>query len=71
MMEATSQFQSLIDSIEAMNDEDQEMLVTIIQKRLQEKRRQELIDNVHQAQLDYKKGNVKSGSVEDLMKDVM
>lgn len=70
-MNSASQFQSLIDSIESMNDEDQEMLVTIIQKRLQEKRRQDLINQVKETQHDFKNGHVKRGSVADLMEDVL
>ncbi len=70
MPQTTSRFQELIDSIETMADEDQAMLVNIIQKRLQEKRRQALIEEIRDAEDEYRHGRTSTGSVADFMKDV-
>ncbi|WP_107669891.1 hypothetical protein [Cyanothece sp. BG0011] len=64
----TSTFQQAIETVEALSPEEQEMLLTIIQNRLREHKRQELLKNIEQSEQDYAQGNVKRGSVSDLMK---
>ena len=46
------------------------MLVELINKRIVEKRRAELVSEVGEAREAFKKGEVKRGTVEDLMKDL-
>ncbi|EAZ88015.1 hypothetical protein [Crocosphaera chwakensis] len=64
----TSTFQQALETIEALSSEEQAMLLEIIQNRLREQKRQELLKNVEQSEQDYAEGNVKRGSVSDLMK---
>ncbi len=63
-------FQDLIDAVESMPLEDQSMLVELINQRIIEKRRAELVARVREARDEFKRGEVKSGTFEDLMKDV-
>jgi hypothetical protein len=67
MVEKISTLQKAIDAVEALEPEEQAMLLDIISKRLSQQRRNELIMDVAQARDDYQKGNVKRGSVADLM----
>ena len=63
-------FQDLIEAVESMPLDDQSMLVELINKRIMEKRRSELVDEVQEARRAFKKGEVKRGTLEDLMKDL-
>jgi len=63
-------FQDLIDAVETMPLDDQAMLVNLINKRIQEKRRSDLLAEVQEARDAFRRGEVKRGSFEDLMKDL-
>jgi len=63
-------FQDLIDAVESMPLEDQSMKVEQINKRIIEKHRAELVARVQEARDDFKRGEVKSSTFEDLMKDL-
>jgi len=63
-------FKQILDLIESLPGEQQESLIDIIKKRLVDLRRVELAQSIKEARAEYKKGNVKSGSVGDLMKDL-
>ncbi|MDJ0735203.1 MAG: hypothetical protein QNJ47_14255 [Nostocaceae cyanobacterium] len=56
--------------MEALDPEEQAILVNIISKRLSQQRRNDLLKEVAQARKDYQKGNVKRGSVADLMTEL-
>ena len=63
-------FQDLIEAVESMPLEDQSMLVELINKRIIEKRRAELVAEVQEAKSTFTRGEVKRGTFEDLMKDL-
>ena len=63
-------FQDLIEAVESMPLEDQSMLVELINKRIIEKRRAELVAEVQDARSALKRGEVKRGTFEELMKDL-
>ena len=66
----TLSFQDLIEAVEAMPLEDQSIFVELINKRIIEKRRAELVAEVEEARRAFGSGNVKRGSFKDLMKDL-
>jgi hypothetical protein len=70
MIDKTSTFQKAIEAVEALELEEQEMLVDIISKRLKQQRRDELLKEIAQAERDYEQGNVQRGSVADLMAEL-
>lgn len=70
MIEKTSTFQKAIEAVEALDTELQAILVDIIQKRLKQQRRNELLKAVAEAEHDYAQGNVRRGSVADLMAEL-
>ena len=63
-------FQDLIDAVESMPLDDQSMLVDLINRRIQEKRRAALVSTVQDARNAFERGEVKRGTFEDLMKDL-
>jgi hypothetical protein len=70
MNEQIPTFQSAIAIVESLPVEQQTMLVSIINNRLKEQRRSELIAEVKIAEQEYAQGNVKRGSVADFMADL-
>ena len=64
-------FQDLIEAVESMPLDDQSMLVELINKRIIEKRRAELVAEVQEARSEFERGKVKRGTFEDLMKDLL
>ncbi|MHC5856657.1 hypothetical protein [Nostoc sp.] len=70
MLEKTSTFQKAIEAVEALDPEAQAILVDIIQKRLKQQRRDDLLKEIAQAESDYAQGNVRRGLVADLMAEL-
>ena len=69
-VEKTSTFQKTIEAVEALSPDAQVILIDIIYKRLKQQRRNELLQAVAEAREDYSKGNVRSGSVTDLLAEL-
>ena len=67
-MEVT--FQEVLDIVESLPEYQQEDLVDIIRRRLIEQRRDRLADSVEEARKEYARGEVKKGTVDDLMKEL-
>lgn len=70
MLEKTSIFQKAIEAVEALDPEAQVILIDIISKRLKQQRRDELLKEIAQAENDYAQGNIRRGSVADLMAEL-
>jgi hypothetical protein len=66
----TSAFQSAIEVVEALSLDEQAILIDIIDKRLKQQRRSELLQEVKAAEQDYAAGEVRRGSVTDLMAEL-
>ena len=67
---AKSSFQELIESVEALPLDDQQMLLDIINMRIIERRRDELVTDMEESLEAYKKGEVRIGTVDDLLRDL-
>jgi hypothetical protein len=63
-------FHEIVDAVEALSIEDQSLLLDIINKRISERRRRELIDQVEAARRAFKQGEVERGTAEDLLRDL-
>jgi enhancing lycopene biosynthesis protein 2 len=63
-------FQKALDIVESLPDYQQEDLINIITRRLIEQRRNLLADSIKEAREEYARGEVKKGSVDDLMKEL-
>ncbi len=66
-MQTTSQFETILESVERLSDDDQSVLVDLVQQRLAEKRRREIAKNIAESREDYRVGNVQRGSVDDFL----
>jgi hypothetical protein len=65
-----SSFQELIESVEALPIEDREILMEIVNKRIIEQRRDEMVADMETSLEAYKRGDIRSGTVDDLLKDL-
>jgi hypothetical protein len=63
-------FQTVIETIEALPPDDQLLLIEIIRQRLIQYRRAELVTEVAEARQSYLHGDIKRGTVDDLLKDL-
>ncbi|RKZ78256.1 MAG: hypothetical protein DRR19_26710 [Candidatus Parabeggiatoa sp. nov. 1] len=68
MSKTTVTFQDALEIVESLPECQQENLLDIIRHRLIARRRQQLAKRIHQARQEYAKGEVKKGSVAELMK---
>ena len=63
-------FQEALDIIESLPEYQQEDIIDIIRQRLIEQRRELLAKNIGEAREEYARGEVKKGTVDDLMKEL-
>jgi hypothetical protein len=56
-----------MEAVEALAPEAQAVLIDIIQKRLKQRRRDEFVQTVKEAEQEYATGNVRRRSVADLL----
>ena len=63
-------FQEVLDIVESLPEYQQEDLVDIIRRRLIEQRRERLADSIKEAREEYGRGEMKKGTVDDLMKEL-
>ena len=66
----TSDFQNAIEVVEALPLEDQEVLIDILAKRIKQQKRDDLLKAIVEVEKDYADGNVRRGSVADLMAEL-
>lgn len=65
-----SQFQQALEAVEVLSSEDRAMLLDILQNRLRQQRRNELLKQVREVRQEYGEGNVEFGSVADFMAEL-
>lgn len=67
---ASSPFQEALELVEGLPEEQQENLVEIIRSRQRERRREALVAGIEQARRELARGEVRRGTVDDLMADL-
>jgi len=66
----TVTFQEALDTIELLPEYQQADLIDIIRHRLIDHRREFLAKNIREAREEYAQGEVRKGTVDDLMRDL-
>lgn len=61
----------VIDSIEALPDEQQESLMELVKCRLAERRREALTKSVQEARKEFKSGKLRPASPAEIMRKVL
>ena len=63
-------FQEALEMIEKFPESQREDLVNIVKKRIIEQRRERLADSIKEARAEYSRGEIKKGTVSDLIRDI-
>ncbi|MFP4007972.1 MAG: hypothetical protein ACLFV6_08235 [Spirulinaceae cyanobacterium] len=66
----TSRLQQAIDVAEALSLEEQQLLLEILAKRLHQKQRQQLLEEVQEIRQEVAEGSIKYGSVKDFLAEL-
>lgn len=66
----SSRFQEIIEVIEELPPDDQALLIEIIRQRLIQHRRSELAADIAEARQAYQQGEVRRGTVAELMAEL-
>lgn len=61
----------VVDSIEALPEDQQESLLELIQRRLAERRRETLVKSVHEARREFKTGKIRPATPSEIMRKVL
>ena len=64
-------FAEVLETIETFTVDEKETLVDILQHRLQENKRQQIVRSVKESRREFEKGELKSSSVNDIMKEIL
>lgn len=70
MAAKTSSFQQAVEAVEALSLDDQAELLNLLHKRLEQKRRTELLQKITEVRQEYAQGNVRYGSVSELLTEL-
>lgn len=63
-------FQEALEIIESFPEEQRESLIEIVKCRLVEERRNQLAQGIKEAREEFRRGEVKRGTVDDLMREL-
>lgn len=66
----SSRFQEVIEAVEALPPDDQALLIEIIRQRLIQHRHAELAVEIAETRNAYRRGEVRRGTVADLMEEL-
>ena len=66
----TSEFQQALELVERLSLEDQEILLDLLQKRLNQAKRTKLSQDIKEVRQEFAQGNVQFGSVEEFLAEM-
>ena len=64
-------FAQVLDSADELTLEDQESLISVLENRLTERRRAELIDAVQEARAEFKAGRCRPATSKQILKRIL
>ncbi len=65
-----SLFQEALDAVEALSLDDQIELLSVLNNRLNLRQRQQIVQEVREAQQEYREGKFRSGTVDDFLAEL-
>jgi hypothetical protein len=66
-----STFAEIVDATDRLSAVEQENLIDILQKRLRDRRRAEIVDNVRAAQQEFAEGKCQAAAPIQLMQEIL
>ncbi|MBC8446322.1 MAG: hypothetical protein H8D78_01100 [Chloroflexi bacterium] len=70
-MEKALPFGEVLETVEQLSLEDQETLIDIIRRRIIEQQRAKLAKDIREAQKEFKAGNVRPATPDELMREIL
>ncbi len=70
-MAKTLSFQEVLETIERLSLGDQEALMDVIRRRIIEQRRAELAKDIREAEEEFKAGNVRRATPDELRREIL
>jgi hypothetical protein len=67
----TTTFDETLEIIESFPEEQRESIIEIVKRRLTVERRERLAQTVKEAREEYARGEVRRGTVDDLMRELV
>lgn len=64
-------FEEAIELVESLPEDQRESLIEIVKRRLAEERRERIAGSIRETREEFARGVCKSGTVEDLMRDLV
>jgi adenylate kinase len=64
-------FSDVLETIETFSFEEKETLVDILQRRLQESKRQRVVSSVKEVRLEYERGEAKVATADEIMSEIL
>ena len=74
IMKATrrpSRFHVIVDAADRLTEEEQETLVTLLNRRLAERRRAELVRDIREGQQEFERGALRPSTPEKIVKEIL
>ena len=66
----TATFDEALEIIESFSQDQRESIVEIVKRRLTEERREQLAQTIKEAREEYARGEVRRGTVDDLIREI-
>ena len=70
-MEQSLSFGSVLEAADALSLEEKETLLEILRRRIAERRRQSLLEDIHEAERDFAAGNCEIATVDEIMQELL
>lgn len=70
-MSTTATYGEILEAADKLPLEDQESLVEVLQHRLIERRRAEIVKAVEESRRDFEAGKCRTGTAADLMREIL
>lgn len=68
-MPSPATFDEVLDAVEHLSPDQQADLLRVIQRRLAQRGRQRVVEDVREARLDFDKGKTKQVTVDDILRE--
>ena len=69
-MASTMPFGEILEAVDQLSLEEQETLADVLRRRIIDQRRDEIADDIQQAQKEFQDGQCKPATPSDLMKEI-
>lgn len=66
-----STFSDVLETIEEFSIDEKETLIDILQRRLQEAKRERIVNSVNEARREFESGEIKPASADEIMNEIL